>query len=127
MFIIICQLICGLICGFLVIKWIPFTLPIELSELFVSFVLDPVEFFAASVVFIIGTIIHGNLIKYIFTLTVAFIRKQHGSYVKLILSYGAVVNFLILFKLSFWHALAFLCFSFVYGMISIDFSKGRVY
>lgn len=117
------QLIFGLICGLLLIKWVPLPFPFSLTELFVTFVLDPVKFFAASLVFIVGIIMHGKLIKYIFTMTAKVRNKKTGTIVQLILCYGVILNFMILLKIGIWQTISLLGFSILYGMISLDYKE----
>jgi hypothetical protein len=117
------QLIFGFICGLLLIKWVPLPFPFSASELFVSFVLNPLKFFAAAVVFIIGIIMNGKLLKYIFTMTAKVLKNKTNTVVQLIFCYGVIINFIILLKIGIWQTTSLLCFSILYGMISLDYKE----
>lgn len=115
------QLIFGLLCGMLLVKWMPLSYPFSITEMFLKFVLYPFQFFGSSMAFIFGSIIHGNLIRYIFTITTSSIIKRSNSIIRLLLLLGVLINFFVLFNIGFWQSGFLLCFSIVYGMISVVF------
>jgi hypothetical protein len=124
---IICQLIMGFICGLLVIRWIPLSFPVDITNLFVQFILNPLEFFAASLVFIIGIVMNGNVIHSIITMTFVLKNKNSFSLAQWFVSFGVIFNFILLMNEGLWQAVMLLIFSIVYGMISIDFQKVKVF
>lgn len=115
----------GFICGILMIKWFPLTFPIEASELFVSFVFHPLEFFAACLMFIIGIIVNGKIIKSMITILVTAVNKRNIPFQKFALGIVLLVVYAALLKEGFWQTLALLSFSIAYGIISLDFRKEK--
>lgn len=119
----IVQLMLSLICGVLLIKWVPITIPFSFSELFVSFVLSPLTFFGAAVVFVFGILINGKLIQYILFWT----RKTNpnnsgsGQLSQVILCYVVFINFILLLNIGLWQTVPLLFFSVLYGMISKEY------
>lgn len=121
----IVQLMVGFLCGVLMIKWFPITFPINPSELFVSFVFHPLEFFAACIMFIIGFIMNGKIIKRIAMVLIEAVKQRNLPSLEICLGVVLLVIQVFLLKEGFWQTLALLSFSFVYGMISIDFRKEK--
>ncbi|WP_147533814.1 hypothetical protein [Bacillus marasmi] len=119
------QLLVGYFCGLLMIKWLPLTFPIDASELFVSFVFNPLEFFAACIMFILGIIVNGNIIKGLMTTFIEALKRRNVPSFQQCLSVSVVFIYLFLLKEGFWQTLALICFSVVYGMISFDFRKEK--
>lgn len=119
----IIMLLIGFICGVLFIKLTPFGLPIDMENLLLTFVLNPIEFFIASVVFIIGFIMNANILEDGIIQASLFLLGKKGAFYGIILSISLFISFFILFYLGFWQTLLFFSFSCLYGMISIDFSR----
>ncbi len=113
------QLGFGFLCGYLFIKWVPYAFRPSFEEVLVNFVLKPLEFFFAAVILIVGIILNGELIKYVLTMTVNVIRKKNWSAISLVICLGVFINFFTLFKLGIWQSWTLLCFSLLYGMISL--------
>lgn len=116
-------LLVGFLCGVIFIKLTPFDLPIDMEKLLLIFVLNPIEFFIAAVVFIVGFIMNAITLEEGITQTSLFLRRKKGAFYGLILSVSLFISFFILFYLGFWQTLLFFSFSLLYGMISIDFSR----
>ena len=106
--------------GYLTIKWIPITHPFVLSDFFISLVVNPIKFFAASLAFFIGIICVGSQIQMIIHTTKRTWKKDYHLkllfYSKII---GLLVLFFLLFQLGWEHTLVFFSFSMVYGIISV--------
>jgi hypothetical protein len=117
------QLVTGLICGYLFIKWVPISFPFDFSSFLVELVLEPVTFFAAMVVLIIGFIANADLIHDGVVLTFKLLKKEEINILDFALSYALVAVFLLLFKVGFVQTAVFFCLSLIYGIISIDFKK----
>lgn len=120
----IVKLLAGYGCGFLFIVWVPIHLPNNLSTIIVELVLSPVQFIAATFAFLIGFVIHAELIrdgtqKLIYCLQ----NKKTVINIELLILLIVFVTFYILSKISLWPTVVFFCFSFLYGMISIDFKQ----
>ncbi|MDF2903880.1 MAG: hypothetical protein K0S25_1518 [Bacillus sp. (in: firmicutes)] len=115
------QLILGLLCGILLVKWMPLSYPISITEMFLKFVLYPLQFFASSIAFIFGSIIHGNLIRYIFSITPSSKKRRSNLIIRLLILLGVLINFFVLCNIGFWQSGFLLCCSIVYGMISVVF------
>lgn len=117
------QLLIGFLCGYLFIKWFPLQFPLHISEMVVEFLFHPIEFLAASVVLIIGFLIHADLlINGTILLFFTFFRKKMMISDQLP-SLLVIVNFLVLFALEFWPTIIFFSFSVLYGIISLDFQR----
>lgn len=113
------QLGFGFLCGYLFIKWFPFAIRPSLEEVLVNFVLKPLEFFIAVVILIVGIVLNGELIKYILMMIVKSIRLKNWSVLSLLICLGVFINFFALFKIGIWQSWMLLCFSLLYGMISL--------
>lgn len=116
-------LLIGFMCGIIFIKLTPFGLPVDIGKLLLTFVLNPIEFFIASVVFIIGFIMNAITLEDGITQVSLYVMKKEGAFYGIILFFSLFISFLILFYLGFWQTLIFFSFSLLYGMISIDFSR----
>lgn len=113
------QLGFGFLCGYLFIKWVPFAIRPSLEEVLVNFVLKPLEFFIAAVTLIVGIVLNGELIKYILIMIVNSIHQKNWSVLALVICLGVFINFFALFKIGIWQSWMLLCFSLLYGMISL--------
>ena len=106
--------------GYLTIKWIPIAHPFVLSDFFISLVVNPIKFFAASLAFFIGIICAGSQIRMILHTTKRAWKKDFHFkllfYSKIV---GLLVVFFLLFQLGLEHTLVFFSLSMVYGIISI--------
>ncbi|MBU8879126.1 hypothetical protein BGM26_09025 [Bacillus sp. FJAT-29790] len=122
----ILQLITGFLCGYLFIIWFPISFPAELSNMIVAVVLKPFEFFAAMLVFVVGFLTNAEIIREGIILTVNFFCFRKLSKLKLLMNCLILISFFVLFKLGFWETVVFFCFSFIYGIISLDFKKLKI-
>ncbi|WP_174734041.1 hypothetical protein [Mesobacillus harenae] len=114
------QLITGFVSGYLFIQWVPIPLPFVFSELVVEFVLDPLEFFAAALAFILGVTSLGSIIEDGFDHTVKFFKGKRTSFLGVIVLVLTLIGFYFLFNEGFWQTSIFFGFSCLYGMISVD-------
>ena len=113
------QLVFGFLCGYLFIKWVPFSFQLSFEEVLVNFVLKPLKFFGAAVILMVGSILNGELIKFLFKMIVNGFRKNNWSVLSLVICFGVFINFFALFKIGIWQTMMLLCFSMLYGMISL--------
>jgi hypothetical protein len=110
-----------LLCGYIVIKWISITHPFVLADFFISFVMNPLKFFAASLVFFIGILFTGKVIRELIHRTRNAWQQRRVWEGDLFFEY--LVLFFIFFSLFYlgWEqALVFFSLSLFYGMISIE-------
>lgn len=121
-----CQLISGFLCGLLFIEWFPMDFPANLTELFAACVLNPLHFFAASIVFIVGFLTNAELIGGGIVHTVEYIFSSKTGKLPIIFGFIFLFGFFVLFLIGFWQTVMFFCFSFLYGIISIDFKELRL-
>ncbi|MFE8702646.1 hypothetical protein ACFYKX_18765 [Cytobacillus sp. FJAT-54145] len=119
----IIKLMIGFFCGYFYIKWMPISFPFTLSDLIVEYVLNPIEFFAATMVFFIGFIVNAELIRGGVEQTVLLIHKKKIQLVEFLTASFVLLSFIILFYTAIWQTLAFFSFSLIYGIISVDFKK----
>jgi hypothetical protein len=120
MLIRILKLLVIYLCGYLIIKWISIPHPFVLSDFFIGLVMNPLEFFAVSLVYISGILITGGVIRKHIHRTRNSWKKSRKWGVLIFLEYsGLVFIFLLLFQLGMEHTLIFFSFSILYGMISL--------
>jgi hypothetical protein len=115
------RLISSFILGYLFIKWFPEIESNEASGVIIELVLHPVEFFASSIMFILGFIVHGNLIK---AECLFFIRLSKGYVHKELLiipAHAGMIYGLSLFGI--WETLFFSFLAVFYGIISLDLRR----
>jgi hypothetical protein len=117
------QLALGFICGCLFINWMPIQFPFVISDFFAEFVLEPLEFFAAAVAFFIGLVANGDLIREGVEKTAALMHKKNVSFFEMAVNYSVILSFIIMARYGFWQTIVLFSFSFIYGMISIDFKN----
>lgn len=122
----IIQLLIGYICGFLFIMWIPIHLPNKLSDIIVEVVLNPVPFVASILAFFIGFLLHADLLKK--GIEMMAISMWRGKFLKfeILFIFFVFLSFYLLSLQALWPAVIFFCFSFLYGMISLDYELFRV-
>lgn len=120
MFSNISMLLVTFLCGYLTIQWIPIIHPFVLADFFISLVVNPIKFFAASLAFFIGIVCAGNQIQMILHTTKRTwkidVHLKLLFYSKIM---GLLVVFFLLFQLSWEHTLVFFSLSLVYGIISV--------
>lgn len=122
----IIQLFIGYICGFLYILWIPIHLPNPLSEIIVEIVLNPVPFVASILAFFIGFLIHADLIKKGIEMMAIGLWSEKFVKIEILFIFFVFISLFLLSLLALWPALIFFCFSFLYGMLSLDYELFRV-
>lgn len=111
----------ALLSCFLSIYWIPFAqVPLD-GDAFLLTILNPGDFFLGGISFLIGFLTHANLwVKFI-------VQRQQ----KVLLTYETILTWLIIFSpmllmvFSIKIGIAFLLFSFVYGMLSMNVRTDR--
>lgn len=109
------------LCGYIVIKWITITYPFVLSDFFISFVMNPLKFFAASLVFFIGFLFTGKVIRELIHRTRNAWQKRRVWEGELFFEYLVLFFiFFSLFNLGWEQTLVFFSLSLFYGMISIE-------
>jgi hypothetical protein len=109
------------LCGYIVINWISITHPFVLADFFISLIMNPLKFFAASLVFFIGFLFTGKVIRELIHRTRNAWQKPGAWRGDLFFEY--LVLFFIFFSLFYlgWEqTLVFFSLSLFYGMISIE-------
>lgn len=120
------QLLLAFFCGYLFIKWFPVVFPFQLSELILVLVLKPFEFFAASILFIVGFMTYALLIKDGAEQLVKLYYRKKINVVDFFHSLFVIISFIFLFQAGFWQTTVFFFFSVLYGMISLDFRSFKL-
>jgi hypothetical protein len=118
-------LIVGFICGFFLINWVPIQQPFVIEEYISDYLFSPLEFFVIMICFLIGFLANSILIRSVVEESFQLIRGRRVNLVNLLISYSVMISFYFLFQLGFWQTLVLLCFSIIYGIISIDISKSN--
>jgi hypothetical protein len=120
MFKTIGMLIVIFICGFLLIEWISITHPFLLSESLITFVMNPLKFFTAAVVLVIGVVCNGNFIREMIHKwrTTERIKKQWRGQ-RIFEPAGFLFIHFLLFQMGWEQTIVFFSFSVMYGMISL--------
>jgi hypothetical protein len=119
------QLIVGFIFGLLLIKLVPFPFSFPLSEIFVAFIFHPLKFFAVSIVFTIGIMMYGNLFGSLIAFIVSRKKRKSIPFLQFCIFLCIMVEFFVLFRFGPWQAIVLLCFSIIYGMMTLDFRKEK--
>ncbi|MEH7501113.1 hypothetical protein V7152_03570 [Neobacillus drentensis] len=109
------------LCGYILIKWIPINHPFVLSDFIISLVMNPLKFFAGAVVFFIGILITGRVIRELIHKKRKTWQKRKISGVNLFFEYLYLfITLSLLFYLGWEQTLVFFSLSLFYGMISIE-------
>lgn len=115
------QLLFGMLCGYLYIIWMPETFPFAFSRFVAALIVDPLQFFAATVAFIVGFMNIASLIKGGIEKTMELKKNADFNKLELLIAYCVPIAFVLFLQFDIFLTLLFFCFAFVYGMISIDF------
>lgn len=109
------------ICGYVAIKWVSITHPFVIADFFISLVMNPLKFFAASLVFFIGLLFTGRVIRELIHRTRNAWQKRRVWEGELFFEYFVLFFiFVSLFNLGWEQTLVFFSLSLFYGMISIE-------
>ncbi|MBS4191064.1 hypothetical protein KHA94_12815 [Bacillus sp. FJAT-49705] len=112
--------IISFLCGLLFIKWFPIQ-ENNIEEIVVSGILNPLYFFAASIVFIIGVLITAEIIREEMILKAVDSIKNRVCNINTLKCIIIFISFITLIHIGSWQTVVFFCFSIIYGIISIDF------
>lgn len=119
----ILPLLIGFLCGNLFIGMLPIVFPFDLSEILLIFVMNPFEFFVASIVCITGFMMNAKVIEVGMKQIALLFFGKKAEVIEVVLFLLLCISFVILFILGFWQTVIFFSFSLLYGMISIDFKR----
>ncbi|HWO95722.1 MAG TPA: hypothetical protein VNM45_05180 [Bacillus sp. (in: firmicutes)] len=120
------QLAGGTLSGYGFIEWIPITKPISAAKIILALIMDPWHYFIAMVAFFFSFLSHSILIKSIVEETYSLIKRKTVRLWEVVISLGVAGSFFFLFQRGGWQAMLILCFSVVYGMISVDLRRKHV-
>jgi hypothetical protein len=115
------RLIGSFILGYLFIKWFPEIESNQASEVIIELVLHPVEFFASSIMFILGFIVQGRLVKDECLLLLRLSKGYFHKELLIVPFHVCMIYGLSLFGL--WGALFFSFLAVFYGIISLDLRR----
>lgn len=76
---IIWRVLVILVCGYLFIEWFPITYPFHFGDILVGPIIYPLEFFSASLAFIIGLVISLQLFRLLLQLTFKIVKKKRSK------------------------------------------------
>ncbi|MEH7075629.1 hypothetical protein [Neobacillus drentensis] len=109
------------LCGYIVIKWVSIQHPFILADFFISLVVNPLKFFAATLVFFIGFLLTGRVFRELIVSIKKAWHKPKVFDVNIFLEYlWFLIIFSFLFYLGWELTLVFFSLSLFYGMISIE-------
>ena len=115
------KLIMTFLLGYLFITWFPASERFDKPEFIVELVLNPVQFFAASIAFMVGLMVQGNVLKAeMFSILQLINGKLHKEL--MIIPFHTGVLF-VLSGYGVWQTMIFSCLAFIYGIISLDFRR----
>jgi hypothetical protein len=115
------KLIIGCLCGYLYIHLSLIDSPSSVIEGFIIFILPPLRFFLAVLMFLIGLVMNAHLIKWLLYKTFELWRKKkYWNFGLFIFYVGFIISTAYLINLDLGHTLIFFSFSVVYGIISMD-------
>lgn len=127
MFLKFVSLVFGFIFGYLLIHWVPVQLPFDISQYLVEYVFDPLKFFAIMMSFLLGFLCNSILIRTALEETIRLLLKRSIRMSHLFIGYSVIFSFYFLLQMGFWQTLILLCFSMIYGIISIDINRNKKY
>ncbi|PLR99774.1 hypothetical protein [Bacillus sp. T33-2] len=120
------RFISGFVCTYLWTEWVPVSHPFDVSEFFVELVLDPFDFFVSAIIFIIGLIAYGSLIREGIRAAGLVSKKRQGALLPVSFIWISILAVLLfLFKAGPWQMIIFLGFSLLYGIISLGFNEKK--
>jgi hypothetical protein len=115
------KLIITFLLGYLFITWFPVSDRFTRPEFIVEMVLNPVQFFAASIAFMIGLMVHGNVMKTeLYSLLQLLNGKLHKELMIIPFHTGIIY---VLCANGVWQTMIFSCSAIFYGIISLDFRR----
>lgn len=120
------QLVGGTTSGYAFIQWLPIEKPMPATKIILALVMDPWHYFIAMVAFFFSFLLHSILIKSIVEETYSLLKRKTAHLWEVFISCGALGSFFFLSQEGEWQALLILCFSVVYGMISVDLRRKHV-
>ncbi len=109
------------ILGYLFIKWFPDVEWKDISEIIVQCVLNPIRFFAASIAFMAGLVVQGNVLKKEYYTIIRLLNGKAHKELLIIPFHFIIIYFLSL--IGDWQTVIFSLLSMFYGIISIDFRR----
>ncbi|MFC3882753.1 hypothetical protein ACFOU2_04260 [Bacillus songklensis] len=112
--------------SYLFIQWLPVPKPISLAHIILALVMDPLHYFVAMVAFFLAFLSHSILIKSVVEETYSFMKGRQVRWGEAVICYGAACSFWFLWQAGQWQTILILCFSIVYGMISVDLRRNQV-
>ncbi len=95
----------------------------NISQFLSSTILNPVGFFFGMLCFFFGFIANAKLIRDCMEKTYALVKGARIHLIEVLIPYLVIINFAIHFFLNPQVGFAFLCFSLIYGMISIKINR----
>lgn len=120
------QLAGGTASGYAFIQWIPAAKQMSVTKIVLALIMDPWHYFIAMVAFFFSFVFYSILIKSIVEEAYSLIKWKTARLWEAVISCGALGSFFFLSREGEWQSLLILCFSVVYGMISVDLRRKHV-
>jgi hypothetical protein len=109
------------LCGYLLIKWFPVIHPVKFTDFMIRLIINPLEFFAASIAFVFGLVMSGQLLQEMIQHVIGVLRKQNSmSHSTIMALAGLAFVYFFLFQSGWEQTTVLFSFSFLYGMISLN-------
>ncbi|MCA1039774.1 hypothetical protein LCM00_09710 [Bacillus infantis] len=119
------RLLSGFSSGCLFMIWLPVSLPAEPGAALAQLLLSPGEFLAAAFAFSISFMSFASCLNAILESGRRFEGSSASGFAAVCGIGALLVCFLALFFMGFWKGFLLFIFSFLYGIISIDFYRKR--
>ncbi|ALF11347.1 hypothetical protein [Parageobacillus thermoglucosidasius] len=120
--------IVGLLCGYLMIHWLPPVTPFHFTHFITELIFNPLRSFLAMACFLIGFLANAAVIRTIMAGIVLWLRRKQVRWGEWLISCcGMSGSFYWLFQAEAKLTVLFFIFSFIYGMISLDFYRSHSY
>ncbi|WP_153122674.1 hypothetical protein [Peribacillus tepidiphilus] len=120
------KILIGSLCGFLFIKWFPISNSFQFETFLVELILHPLDYFMATFMFIIGFLCQASILKAGIEEIGRIWTKKPFNPVNLFVLLLAIGSFFFLWRYGKIQSYLFFCFSFIYGIISIDYKSFKI-
>ncbi|MEN8700812.1 hypothetical protein [Bacillus infantis] len=119
------RLLSGFSSGCLFMIWLPVSFPAEPGAALAQLLLSPGEFLAAAFAFSISFMSFASCLNAVLESGRRFEGRSASGFAAVCGIGALLVCFLALFFMGFWKGFLLFIFSFLYGIISIDFYRKR--
>jgi hypothetical protein len=112
------RLVVGFLSGYLFIKWFPIIKPFSFLQIFIEFMMEPVNFLTSMLTFVVGFIVYASVLKTLYNQMTFILLSKKIKVLDVVIIFCSIISFVVLFLLGKWQTVIFFSFSVIYGMIS---------